>query len=249
MASRIVTDQIIKKRNSVLGLATGKTMVAFYSQLVEFYKNEGIDFSRVKTFNLDEYVGIPAAHPASYHSYMYKHFFKHVNIKGNNIHIPDGKAPDVSKHCQKYEKSIKKSGGIDLQMLGIGTDGHIAFNEPVSSFASRTRIKTLTDQTQKDNSGDFVDNSMPIHVITMGIGTIMESKKIILIAFGEKKAKIIGKMVEGPISAMVPASILQTHPNVKVIVDQSAASNLQRKDYYHKVFENRPAWQKISGEF
>ena len=189
MASRIVTDQIIKKRNSVLGFATGKTMVAFYSRLVEYYKNEGVDFSRVKTFNLDEYVGIPYEHPASYHSYMYRHFFRHVNIRHNNIYIPDGKAPNISKYCQKYEKAIKKSGGIDLQMLGIGTDGHIAFNEPVSSFASRTRIKTLTDQTQKDNSGDFVDNSMPIHVITMGIGTIMKARQIVLVANGQGKAE------------------------------------------------------------
>jgi glucosamine-6-phosphate deaminase len=176
---------------------------------------------------------------------MWENLFRHINISKQNIHIPDGNTKDIPKFCAKYENQIQAAGGVDLQVLGIGTDGHIGFNEPTSSLASRTRIKTLTPQTRKDNARFFgSEDAVPHHVITMGIGTIMEARQNLLLAFGQGKAKAIAEAVEGPITAINPASILQMHPVTKLCLDEGAASRLKRADYYRWVFDNKPGWQR-----
>ena len=240
VAARIIARQLREKPDSVLGLATGSTPLSLYRILIGMK----LDWSRVTTFNLDEYIGLPREHPQTYHSFMWENLFRHVNIRPENVHIPDGNAPDVPAFCAAYEESIRAAGGIDIQILGIGTDGHIGFNEPTSSLASRTRIKTLTPQTRRDNARFFgSEDEVPFHVITMGIGTIMEARMNLLLAFGENKAAAIAGAVEGPITAVNPASILQLHPVAKVCLDEPAASQLKRADYYRWVYDNKPAWQ------
>ncbi len=242
VAARIIARQLREKPDSVLGLATGSTPLRLYQILIGMK----LDWSRAITFNLDEYIGLPREHPQSYHSFMWKNLFHHVNIRPENVHIPDGNAPDVPAFCAAYEKNIRAAGGIDIQILGIGTDGHIGFNEPTSSLASRTRIKTLTPQTRRDNARFFgSEDEVPFHVITMGIGTIMETRQNLLLAFGENKADAVAGMVEGPITAINPASILQLHPVAKACLDETAASKLQRAEYYRWVYDNKPAWQVI----
>jgi len=245
IAARCIRDLIKKKPTAVLGLATGSTPLLLYKELIRLHKEEKIDFSSARTFNLDEYVGLDPQHASSYHSFMRRELFDHINIKSANIHIPDGKTKNIPEYCVAYEQAIKDSGGIDLQILGIGSDGHIGFNEPTSSLASRTRIKTLTKQTREDNAAFFDSkNPIPHHVITMGIGTIMESRACLLLAFGEKKAAAVAQAAEGALSAMVPASILQMHPHVKFIIDEAAASKLKRIEYYSYVFNHKPDWQQ-----
>lgn len=240
VAARIIARLIRNKPNAVLGLATGSTPLSLYRSLIEM----GLDWSNITTFNLDEYIGLPRDHPQSYHTFMWENLFQHINIAAKNIHIPDGNAPDIPEFCQQYEEQILAASGIDLQLLGIGTDGHIGFNEPSSSLASRTRIKTLTQQTCIDNARFFgSQESVPHHVITMGIGTIMEARQNLLLAFGKNKARAIAEAVEGPITALNPASILQMHPVVKVILDEPAAQDLKRSDYYRWVYESKPDWQ------
>ena len=235
LAAKMIADAIRAKPNIVLGLATGGTPEGCYKELVRMHKEEGLDFSQVVTFNLDEYVGLPPDHPQSYHYYMDVHLFNHVNIKRENIHIPDGMAKDLEKHCQEYEEMIKKAGGIDLQLLGIGRNGHIGFNEPGSPFDSRTRVVELTETTRRDNARFFKSiDEVPTHAVTMGLATIMEAKKIILLASGENKADAIAKAVEGPKTTRVPASILQDHPDCTFIIDKEAASKLKGK--YEKTF-------------
>ncbi len=244
-AARIIARLVKEKPNAVLGLATGSTPLALYQELIRMHQEEGLDFSKVRTFNLDEYVGLGGDHPASYRYFMREKFFNHVNIAEENIHIPDGLVTDIPKHSEAYEDAIRAAGGIDLQILGIGSDGHVGFNEPSSSFASRTRIKTLTERTRQDNAAFFSSQEdVPYHVITMGIGTIMESRSCLLLAFGEKKADAIAQTVEGPVRAMVPASILQHHRVAKVLLDEGAASKLSRLEYYHWVYQNKPEWQQ-----
>jgi len=246
LAAKVIVSQIKQKPNSVLGMATGNTQLLLYKELIRLYKNGLVDFSEITAFNLDEYIGLDPNHPSSYHSYMWNNFFNHINIKNHRVHIPNGIAPDIDEHCKQYEGAIKASGGIDLQLLGLGADGHIGFNEPTSSLSSRTRIKTLTKKTIEDNAPLF-DNEkeMPRHVITMGVGTIMESKICLLLAFGEQKAEALRLTVEGAICSNVPASILQMHPRTIIIADEVAASKLDRKDYYKWVYSNKPDWQKI----
>ena len=179
-------------------------------------------------------------------NYMWENLFRHVNIAEKNIHIPDGLAKDIPQCCANYEKQIRAAGGIDVQLLGIGTDGHIGFNEPTSSLASRTRIKTLTPQTRKDNARFFgSEAAVPHHVITMGIGTILDARHCVLLAFGRNKARAVAAAVEGPVTAMNPASALQQHPQVTVLLDEAAASRLKLREYYRWVYENKPDWQKI----
>lgn len=245
-AATIVADLVHRNPAAVLGLATGSTPLGLYGELIRMHRGEVLDFSRVTTFNLDEYVGLDGCHPASYRRFMQEHLFDHVNVRPENIHIPDGRASDIPAHCREYEDAIRKSGGIDLQVLGIGQDGHIGFNEPSSSLASRTRIKTLTEQTISSNRRSFSDGEeVPRHVITMGVGTIMESRTCLLLALGESKAKALASMAEGPVAAMCPASILQLHPCAVVIADEAAAQYLERADYYRYVYENKPDFQKI----
>ncbi len=238
---RRVVSFIKAKPDAVLGLATGKTMIGIYEYLVKAYKEGMVDFSMVTTFNLDEYLGVLPNDPASFRHFMDEHLFKHVNISEEKINIPSSLPEDVTKECEEYEKKIKEAGGIDLQLLGIGRDGHIGFNEPSSSLQSRTRVKTLTEETLRDN---FPDGEGPRFAITMGLGTILEAKQIILAASGEAKAQAIANAVEGPLSASCPASILQFHPNVKIIVDRKAASLLKRKDYYIWVYTHKRQVQK-----
>lgn len=240
IAARLIAGLLRGKPDAVLGLATGSTPLLLYRELVAM----NLDWNRVTTFNLDEYVGLPADHPQSYHSFMREHLFRHVNIRPENVHIPDGNARDIPRHCEEYEMKIRAAGGIDLQVLGIGTDGHIGFNEPSSSLASRTRIKTLTERTLRDNARFFgAETDVPRHVITMGIGTIMEARQIVLMAFGPEKADAIAGAAEGPVTAANPASMLQMHPVAKLCIDSAAAAGLQRSDYYRWVYAHKPDWQ------
>ncbi|GEM_PF-51313 len=245
--SREVGERIISlvkaKPNAVLGLATGRTMVGIYRYLVEAYRQGRVDFSSVTTFNLDEYLGVFPTDPVSFHYFMEEHFFKHVNIPGENIHIPSPIPEDVEGECRRYEEKIKKAGGIDLQLLGIGRDGHIGFNEPTSSLSSRTRVKTLVEETLRDN---FPEGKGPRFAITMGLGTIMEAREIILVASGRAKAEAVAAAVEGPITAFLPASVLQFHPRVKVIIDEEAASFLKRRDYYKWVYAHKKEAERLS---
>jgi len=241
LAARVVAKIIRQKRNAVLGLATGSTPLALYRTLIALK----LDWRKIVTFNLDEYAGIAPDHPQSYHHFMWENLFRHINIHRKNVHIPDGLSKDIPGLCANYEKKIRTAEGIDLQLLGVGTDGHIGFNEPTSSLASRTRIKTLTAQTRKDNARFFGGEArVPHHVITMGIGTIMEARQIVLLAFGREKARAVAGAVEGPVTSMNPASVLQLHPNVKVFLDVPAASKLRLRDYYGWVFNNKPDWQR-----
>jgi glucosamine-6-phosphate deaminase len=240
IAARLLAKQLKEKPDLVLGLATGSTPLLLYRELVALK----LDWRKVKTFNLDEYIGISPEHPQSYHSFMWENLFRHVNIVAKNVHIPDGMAKDIPASCELYEKRIREAGGIDLQVLGIGTEGHIGFNEPSSSLASRTRIKTLTQQTVKDNARYFGrEDDVPRHVITMGIGTILEARENVMLAFGSKKAAVVAAAVEGPITAINPASALQMHAKTKVFLDAAAATKLQRSDYYHWVYDHKPQWQ------
>jgi len=229
-AAQLIADQINKKPDTVLGLATGGTPLGTYKELINLHKENKVDFSQVVSFNLDEYVGLPIEHSQSYYYFMNENFFKHINIKPGNWYLPDGMAEDIPQSCEEYEKKIKEHGGIDLQLLGIGGNGHIAFNEPGSSLASRTRVKTLSEKTRKDNSRFFESiDEVPRYAITMGNGTIMDSKAILLLASGDNKADAIEKTVEGPITSMVPATIVQLHPRVTIAVDRDAASKLTGK--------------------
>jgi glucosamine-6-phosphate deaminase len=245
-AAKIIAHLIRTKPNAVLGLATGGTPVLLYAELVRMHKDSGLDFREVTTFNLDEYVGIGPQHPSSYAQYMRENLFAQVNLRPDRVHIPDGMARDIPGECAGYEAAIQRAGGIDLQVLGIGVDGHIGFNEPGSSLASRTRIKTLTERTLQQNARYFPDpKEIPHHVITMGVGTIMEARHCLLLATGDPKSAVVAQFVEGPVTATVPASILQMHPRATVILDEAAAANLRRQSYYRWVYDNKPAWQRV----
>lgn len=247
-AARQIANLIRRKPNCVLGLATGSTPIPCYQELIRMHKEEGLDFSHVMTFNLDEYYPIDPRHPQSYRYFMNKQLFDHINIDKARTFVPDGRAPDPYEHCRWYEEQIKAAGGIDLQILGIGHNGHIAFNEPGSSLASRTRVKTLTEDTIKANARFFDrPEDVPRYAITMGIGTIMEARKIILMATGEGKAEAVARAVEGPVTSMCPASVLQLHPRVTFLLDEGAASKLQQKDYYRYVYEMATALTKQLG--
>jgi len=230
-AAAAVIEQIRKKPDSTIGFATGGTPTGLYERLIEAHEARGLDFSKLTTFNLDEYVGLPPEHSQSYAHYMWSNLFDHVNVTPSRVHIPHGMADDVDEHCRWYERRIEEAGGIDLQILGIGANGHIAFNEPGSSLGSRTRIKTLTSKTVEDNARYFDDPDMvPEYAITMGVGTIMESEEVLLLASGERKAAAMKKTLEGPLTAMVPASMVQMHRFAHVVIDEDAASEL---DYQH----------------
>ncbi|MCT4543066.1 MAG: glucosamine-6-phosphate deaminase [Vallitalea sp.] len=229
-AATIVAAQVNLKPNSILGLATGGTPVGMYKELVKMYNDDEVDFEDVKSFNLDEYYPIDKTNNQSYYYYMNDNLFKHINMKEDNINIPNGHAEDIEKECYEYDKNIYNSGGIDLQVLGIGTNGHIGFNEPDLTFESGTHKVKLDDETIKANSRFFDSiEEVPKEAISMGMKTIMQSRKILLLANGEAKAKIIEKMLFGEISPNVPASILQLHPHVIVILDKEAAKYIEDK--------------------
>lgn len=244
LVARLVAKQLRDNPHSVLGLATGRTMEAVYERLVRMHKEEKLDFSLCRTFNLDEYVGLSPESPHSYRFYMNRHLFGRVNIDPRNTHLPDGAAPNLEAACRKYEEIIREFGGIDLQLLGIGASGHIGFNEPLSSLSSRTREKALVRSTLDINGSLFGKDvgSMPTRALTMGVGTILEAERIILLATGPDKGEILAKAVEGPITSMVSATALQLHRRCRVIVDEASAQKLQGKDYYRWCFENEPEW-------
>ncbi len=245
IAAGIVARTVREKPHAVLGLATGKTPLQLYRNLVDLHRSSGLDFTGVTCFNLDEYVGVPPAHPSSFHSYMWAHLFSLINVSRERVNIPDGQTPDVPAACRKYEQAVRSAGGIDVQVLGIGTNGHIGFNEPSSSLSSRTRIKTLTDETRRDVAAGFGGlEGVPTHVITMGLGTILEARMCLLLAFGKKKARAVARMIEGPVTAMVPGSVLQLHPRAVIVLDEEAASELTMAPYYKWVYEHKPDWQK-----
>jgi len=245
-AAREVADVLNAKPNAVLGMATGSTPLGLYQELVRLHKKGELDFSHVTTFNLDEYVGLPITHPQSYHHFMHEHLFRHVNIPAQNIHIPSGTTTNYRAFCAWYEARIKECGGIDLQILGIGTDGHIGFNEPGSSLTSRTRLKTLARQTIDDNARFFKNREeVPIYAITMGVGTVLEAREIVLLANGKKKAGAIAAAVEGPVTSMITASALQLHPSSRVYVDEEAAAQLKMREYFDWVQEKKPGAPQV----
>src|SRR5437762_5496946 len=245
LAAQMVAELLNTKPNAVLGMATGSTPLGLYQELVRMHQQGKIDFSRVMTFNLDEYVGLPGNHPQSYAYFMQENFFRHVNIPAQNINIPSGTTSNYSAFCDWYEKRIAESGGIDLQILGIGSDGHIAFNEPGSSLTSRTRLKTLSKQTIDDNARFFEHREdVPVYAITMGVGTILDARKLVLAASGGHKAKAIAQAVEGPVTSMVTASALQLHRDAIVITDEEAAADLTMRDYYQFIYAAKPAAPK-----
>lgn len=241
VAAMYVTEVLNTKPDAVLGMATGSTPLGVYAELVRLHREEGLDFSQVTTFNLDEYVGLPTNHPQSYRQFMHENFFQHVNVPRQNIYIPSGTTSNYRAFCEWYEQRIVDVGGIDIQILGIGSDGHIAFNEPTSSLASRTRLKTLARPTIEDNARFFERREdVPIYAITMGVGTILEARQCLLLANGKNKAAAIAGAVEGPVTSMITASALQLHPSVKCCLDAEAASELTMFDYYDWVQDKKP---------
>ncbi len=234
--ANIFTRQLHVKPNAVLGLATGSTPLALYQRLVNAYRAGEVSFKAARSFNLDEYLGLPGTHPQSYRYFMNDHLFQHIDMAPENAHVPDGEAANPLEACAAYEAAIKACGGIDIQLLGIGRNGHIGFNEPSSSLTSRTRVKTLTRATIEDNSRFFGPDEFQPHLsVTMGIGTIMEARMIMLLATGAGKQEAVKAMVEGPITAKCPASILQMHPAATVIIDEAAADGLEDKEFYKHI--------------
>jgi len=228
-AANIISAQIILKDDCVLGLATGSTPIGTYEQLVEWYEKGDLDFSRVSTLNLDEYRGLSANHPQSYRYFMNKQLFERVNIDISRTHVPDGLEPDSDKACSEYNRIIHEMGGIDLQLLGLGHNGHIGFNEPGIAFETETHCVDLTETTMKANKRFFEgDEQVPAQAYTMGIKTIMQAKKILVVVSGEDKAEIVNKAFRGPVTPEVPASVLQLHNDVTIVGDEAALSILMK---------------------
>ncbi len=243
-AAGIVTEAVRRKPDVVLGLATGSTPEGLYAKLVQAHKEDGLDFSRVVTFNLDEYVDLPPDHPQGYRYFMNEHLFNHVNIDVANTHVPDGRAECLSSQCERYEQMIRDAGGIELQVLGIGRDGHVAFNEPGTSLGSGTHITALTRETIEDNSRFFDSpDDVPRFAITMGIGSILQARRCIFMATGANKADAVKAALEGPVTATVTASALQMHPDTVAIVDEAAAAKLDLLDFYRWQQDN---WDRIA---
>ena len=224
-AARLLSDQINKKTDSVIGFATGGTPVGTYEALIQMYENKEVDFSQITTFNLDEYYPIQKSDSQSYDLFMKENLFNHINIAPARLHIPNGEAKDIDAECRDYEQQIAHAGGIDLQILGIGLNGHIGFNEPAQSFAAKTHYVQLDESTIEANARFFTSrDQVPKAAVTMGIKTIMMARHILLLVNGEKKAGILKEMIHGPITPTVPASVLQLHPHVTIVTDKPAAS-------------------------
>jgi glucosamine-6-phosphate deaminase len=237
-AAGIVAQLVADKPTAVLGIATGSTPLAVYRRLADL----DVDFSGVSAFALDEYVGLPHGHPESYRAVIQREVVVPLGLDPLRVHVPNGDTASISRAGADYEIEIVAAGGVDLQILGIGTDGHIGFNEPGSSLASLTRVKTLAPQTRSDNARFFNSLSdVPVHCVTQGVGTILRAQHLVLLAFGAAKAQALAAAVEGPITSSVPASAIQMHAHVTVIVDEEAARELKHADYYRYIFENRRA--------
>ena len=244
----LVADEIARLIRSdpatVLGLATGSTPLPVYEALPS--RLAGIDLSNVRGFALDEYVGIDPAHPESYRAVIAREVIEPLGLDAIRVQVPDGSLEGIEHSGENYERALAAAGGIDLQILGIGTDGHLGFNEPGSSFASLTRVKTLTEQTRTDNARFFDSiDEVPHHCITQGLGTILRARHLVLLAFGESKAEAVAAAVEGPLTASLPGTVIQLHPHATVVVDEAAASRLAHADYYRYAFANKPAWQGL----
>lgn len=241
-------ERLLRSRpETVLGLATGSSPLALYDELVRRHTETGLSFARARAFLLDEYVGLPADHPQRYRTVIEREIASRVDFAPGAVQGPDGTAKDPTAACREYEATIADAGGVDLQILGIGTDGHIAFNEPGSSLVSRTRIKTLTEQTRADNARFFGGDvaAVPRHVLTQGLATIMAARHLVLLATGRRKAEAVHQMVEGAVSALWPASVLQMHPHVTVLLDDAAAGRLQLADHYRQTWQHKPDWQQV----
>lgn len=235
-----------RKPAALLGVATGSTPLPVYEALAARVRAGSVNASRARICQLDEYVGLPAGHPESYRSVVLREVVEPLGLDADSFMGPDGTAEDVQAACAAYDGALREAGGVDLQLLGIGTDGHIGFNEPCSSLASRTRIKTLTQQTRKDNARFFDrPEEVPHHVITQGIGTILEARHLVLLATGAGKADAVARAVEGPVAALVPASALQLHPHATVVVDEAAAAKLTLADYFRATYAAKPHWQGL----
>ncbi|BBZ31841.1 glucosamine-6-phosphate deaminase [Mycolicibacterium confluentis] len=247
LAADAVGALLAGRPTAVLGLATGSSPVAIYDELAARYAAGTLSFAAARAFTLDEYVGLPADHPETYRNVIDAVFVSRVDFAPGAVQGPDGLAADIPAACAAYEAAIADAGGVDLQILGIGTDGHIGFNEPGSSLASRTRIKTLARQTRIDNARFFDDDidAVPTHCLTQGLATIMDARHVVLVAIGENKAEAVEHLVEGPVSARWPATILQHHRHVTVLLDEDAAHRLQLADYYREAYRGKPKWQGI----
>jgi glucosamine-6-phosphate deaminase len=246
LAGGAIAALVSRKPHAALGLATGSSPLAAYRDIAGRHAAGGLSLAGAGAFLLDEYVGLPAGHPQSYRSFVARELEAYVDFAPGAIRGPDVHADDLLAACDAYEAAIRAAGGVDLQLLGIGTDGHIGFNEPGSSLASRTRIKTLTDQTRRDNARFFGSlDEVPRHVVTQGVGTILEARHLVLLAFGSPKAGAVAAAVEGPVTAMVPASALQLHPHATVVVDEAAASRLRLAEYYRETWSHKPSWQGL----
>ncbi|MFS0705525.1 glucosamine-6-phosphate deaminase [Cellulomonas sp. 179-A 9B4 NHS] len=247
LAADAVERLLAARPQAVLGLATGSSPLAVYDELARRHGEHGLSFARARAFLLDEYVGLPADHPERYRTVVERELVSRVDLDPDAVLGPDGLADDLAGACAAYERAIADAGGVDLQLLGIGTDGHVAFNEPGSSLASRTRVKTLTRQTREDNArffGGDVD-AVPTHCLTQGLATILSARHLVLLAQGRGKAEAVHQLVEGPVSAMWPATVLQMHPHVSVLVDEPAASRLQLAGYYRETWASKPVWQGL----
>ncbi len=232
-AARVVAGAVRAEPRAVLGFATGSSPLGLYKELIRMHRKEGLDFSKVTTFNLDEYYGLDGDHPQSYRRFMNTNLFDHINVRKPKTNVPCGTAADWRKSCADYEKKIVKAGGIDVQVLGIGSDGHVAFNEPGSSLGSRTRRVTLTEQTIADNARFFAKSKdVPRHAISMGVGTILEARTCVMVVNGANKAEALAAAVEGPVTSMITASALQLHPDTIVFCDEPAAAGLKMRKYY-----------------
>ncbi len=247
LAAGAIEELLARKPGAVLGLATGSSPLGIYDELVRRHREGRVTFSRARAFLLDEYVGLPASHPQRYRTVIDRELVSRVDFRPEAVHGPDGTAEDVVGACARYEAMIAEAGGVDLQILGIGADGHVGFNEPASSLGSRTRIKTLTEQTRSDNARFFDDDvdQVPTHCLTQGLATIMDARHLVLIATGPAKAAAVHQLVEGPVSALWPATVLQHHPHVTVLVDEAAAARLQLVGYYRSVRRAKPHWQGL----
>lgn len=230
----------------VLGVATGSSPVQTFAELAKLAQSGELDLSEASAFALDEYVGIAEGHPESYHEIIRKTVTEPMGLDPARVHVPNGFADDLAAACQQYEDDIKAAGGVDIQFLGVGSNGHIGFNEPTSSLTSRTRIKTLAALTRADNARffDSIDD-VPRHCLTQGLGTIMDARNVILVATGTGKAHAIAQVVEGPITAMYPGSVLQLHQHATIVIDSEAASELALVDYYKETYANLPDWQRL----
>ncbi len=249
VAAGVVVDLVARKPTAVLGLATGSSPLGVYRRLVAAVAAGELSLAHATTVLLDEYVGLPAGHPEGYRAFIHREFTDLTDLDPTRLHGPDawGPAEQLATACAAYDSLLGELGGVDVQLLGIGRDGHIGFNEPGSSLASRTRVKTLTDATRADNSRFFGGDpgAVPRHVVTQGLGTILDARHLLLIATGTAKAAPIAAAIEGPVTAFCPASVLQLHPHATIVVDEAAATELELADYYREAYRHKPGWQTL----